>query len=85
MQKELSPVARSILTLLNNADELISYSNKRKEASEVMRALRAYAKEKNYSLPEEKIDNFFAVLLDSRQNTLSYLLTDIAQTVAKQK
>lgn len=81
--KEISPTAKSILTLINNAHELIVISNKRKEASDVIRALKAYAKEKNYPIPNDKIDNFLANLLDCRPNTLSYLLTDIAQTVLK--
>ena len=83
MAKELTPTTKSILTLLNNANDLIVVSNKRSEAKEVLKALRVYAHNKNYSIPEEKFDNLFAVLLDCRQNTLSYLLTDIAQTIVK--
>jgi ABC-type uncharacterized transport system substrate-binding protein len=80
-QKEISQTTRSVLTLINNAHDLIVYSNKRKEAKDVVRALKAFARDKNYSLPEQKIDNFLSVLLDSRPNTLSYLLTDIAKTI----
>jgi hypothetical protein len=83
-KKEISPTTKSILTLINNAHDLIVVSNKRQEAKEVVQALRLYAKDKNFSLPEEKIDNFLAVLLDSRPNTLSYLLTDLAKTVVDQ-
>lgn len=85
MAKELSPTTKSILTLLNNANDLIVVSNRRSEAKEVMRALRIFAKNKNYPLPDEKFENFFEVLLDCRQNTLSYLLTDIAQTIVKDR
>ena len=35
---QLSEVATSLLTLLNNMEELIVRSNKRQEAKEVMRA-----------------------------------------------
>ena len=83
--KELNPVTRSVLTLINNAHDLIVLCNKRKEAREVMSALKAYAQDKNFNLPDEKIENFLTVLLDSRPNTLSYLLTDIAKTIAKYK
>lgn len=83
--KELNPVTRSVLTLINNAHDLIVLCNKRKEAREVMSALKAYAQDKNFNLPDEKIENFLTVLLDSRPNTLSYLLTDIAKTIAKSK
>jgi len=83
--KELSSTTKSILTLLNNANDLIVVSNRRKEARDVIRALKAYARDKNYPVPEEKIDNFMAVLIDCRPNTLSYLLTDIAQTVVQQQ
>ena len=85
MPKELAPTTKSILTLLNNANDLIVVSNKRSEARRVMKALQVYAHNKNYSIPDEKFDNFYAVLLDCRQNTLSYLLTDIAQTIVKEK
>ena len=83
-KKEISPTVKAILTLLNNAHDLIVISNRRTDAKEVMRALRVYAKNKNYPIPEEKFDNFFSVLLDCRCNTLSYLLTDIAQTIVKE-
>ena len=82
--KEISPIVKSILTALNNAHELIVLSNKRTDARNVMRALRVYAKNRNFPLPQEKFDNFFALLLDCRQDTLSYILTDIAQTVVRE-
>jgi len=76
-----SPITLSILTLLNNIDELIEQSANRQEAQDVMRALRVYADNKDFDLPEEKIDNFYAILLDSRRHTISYLLQDIAADV----
>ena len=84
-KKELSSTTKSIITLLNNAHDLIVISNRRSDAAKVMKALKVFAKNKNYPLPDEKIDNFFAVLLDCRQNTLSYILTDIAKTVAEKQ
>ena len=84
-KKEISQTTKSVLTLINNAHDLIVVSNKRTAAKEVMRALRAFARDKNYPLPEEKLDNFFAVLLDCRANTLSYLLTDLAQTIVEEQ
>lgn len=84
-RKEISSTTKSVLTLINNAHDLIVVSQKRKEAGEVIRALRTYAKDKNYPLPEEKLDNFLSVLIDSRPNTLSYLLTDIAKTVVEKQ
>lgn len=82
---KLNDTQKSILTLINNAHDLIVISNKRKEAKNVIQSLKAYAKNKNFILPEDKIDNFLMVLLDSRPNTLSYLLTDIAQSIVKPK
>jgi len=79
----LSATAISIITLLNNIDELIVISNKRTEAKDTMRAMKVYAENKNFSLPEEKIANFYAVLLDSRPYTLSSLLRDMAQEVVR--
>ena len=84
-QKEISPTTRSVLTLINNAHDLIVYSNKRKEAKDVVRALKAFARQELLSLPEEKIENFLCCLLDSRPNTLSYLLIDIAKTVVEKQ
>ena len=83
--QELTPVERSLITLINNANDLIMASNRRTDARDVMKALKVYAKNKNYPIPEEQIDNFLAVLLDCRQNTLSYLLTDIALTISNQQ
>jgi len=77
-----SETALSIFTLLNNIDELIVRSSKRKEAKKVMRALKVFADQKQFKLPQEKIDNFYTILLDSKPATLSYLLRSIAQDVA---
>jgi hypothetical protein len=78
----LSPTALSILTLLNNADDLITIANNRQNALDVMKAVKVYAHNKNFKLPTEKIDNFEAILLDARPFTLSSLIKDIANFVA---
>jgi len=78
---KLSQTAISILTLLNNIDELIVKSQDRENARDVMKALNVYAASKNFRLPQDKVDNFYAVLLDSRIYTLSSLLKDIAVDV----
>lgn len=78
---QLSDTATSILTLLNNINELIVKSSDRKNAEEVMRALRAYAKGKGFNLPQDKIDNFFAVIRDARPYTTTVLIKDIAEDV----
>lgn len=83
MNKELSSSEKFLLTLLNNVNDLIVISNKRKEARDVILSFKTYAKNKGISVPDEKIDNLLSVLLDSRQNTLSYLITDIAKTIVK--
>jgi len=77
----LSDVATSILTLLNNINELIVKSSDRKNAEDVMRALRVYAKSKNFPVSQDKIDNFFAILIDARPYTLTMLIKDIADDV----
>jgi len=79
----LSPTAISIITLLNNMDELIVLSNNREGAKDAMRAMKVYADNKSFPLPEEKIYNFYAVLLDSRPYTLSSLLKDLAKEVVR--
>ena len=81
MAKELSPSVRSILTLLHNINELLIISNKRQEAKDVMRAIEVYAKCKNVSIPEDKIEMFYSRLLDSRPITLSCLVSDIGHDV----
>ena len=78
---KLSDTASSILTLLNNVNELIVQSSDRKNAREVMKAIRAYAKGKNFNLSQDKIDNFGAILLDARPYTLTMLIKDIADDV----
>ena len=81
--KKISPTATTLVTLINNINDLIVVSNKRKEASEVMDALTIYARNLNYKIPDEKISNFHSVLLDSRPITLSYILHDIAAEIVK--
>lgn len=78
---KLSDTATSILTLLNNVNELIVKSSDRKNAEEVMKATRAYAKGKNFNLKDERIENWLAVLLDARPYTLTMLIKDIADDV----
>ena len=80
---QLSPTAISIITLLNNINELIVLSNNRVGAKDTMRAIKVYAENKNFPLPEEKIENFYAVLIDSRPYTLSSLLRDLAQEIVQ--
>jgi len=81
MAKELSPVAKSILVLLNNVDELIVLSNDRKNAREVMNALTIYASAKSFPVNEGKVENFHAMLLDGRPETISFIVKDIASDV----
>lgn len=78
---ELSPSASSIVTLLKNISELIVVSNKRQEAKDVMTATVVYASNNNIRIPKEKVDMFYAKLLDARPYTLSYLVMDIAKDV----
>ena len=83
MPKDLPPVTKSLLTLLNNVDELIMLSNNRKDAKEVMTAFAMYAQSKNIAYPVDKVEDFLYVLLDARPETLSFLIKDIAGDVLK--
>ena len=76
-----SETAKFLITLLSNAEDLISLSNKRKDAQDVMKAFQIYAKGKAFPIPEDKVGNFSAILYDARPNTLSYLLRSIAGDV----
>lgn len=78
---ERSQTAMSILTLLNNIDELVVKSNQRKEADDVMRAIELYAKNKDFKFPNDKADAFRSILLDARPNTISNLIFNIANDV----
>jgi len=77
----LSPTARFIITLLNNINDLIVQSSDREDAGDVMQALRIYGKNKNFPLPQDKISNFFAVLIDSKPFTLTSIIKDIAEDI----
>lgn len=81
MSKELSKVAKSLIVLLNNINELVVVSSNRSEAVDVMKALRVYAKEKGFDVPQDKIENFLSTILDSRPATVQYLLQDIADDI----
>jgi len=84
MPNELSPIVSSLITLLNNINDLVSISNKRQEARDVMKALCIYADNSKFIFPEStqnKIARFNSVLLDSRPITITYLVMDIAQDI----
>jgi hypothetical protein len=81
--RNLSDTAKSLLTLLNNANELIVKSSDRRGAEDVMQAARAYAKGKNFLLPQDKISNFSAILIDARPYTLTMLIKDIAEDIIR--
>lgn len=80
-KKEDQSEITSIITLLNNINDLIVVSNKRKEAADVMRALTIYAHNIGYKIPDDKISNFHSILLDSRPMTLSYVLRSIVSDI----
>jgi hypothetical protein len=81
MPYEMSQTVKSILTLMNNVEELITLSNDRKSAKEVMQAVEGFAQTKNFPIPESKIKNFYKVLLDSRTNTLSGIIHEISSSI----
>ena len=83
MPKSLSETASSLIAILNNINELVVKSSDRKNAADVMRAMRVYAQNKNYSIPEGLIDNWFSVLLDARPYTLTCIVKDIASDIVK--
>jgi len=76
-----SDTASAILTLLNNIDELIVISNDRQGAREVMNAITIYANNKGYPIPEQKIEDFLSILIDSRPYVLSSVIQSIASDV----
>lgn len=78
-----SITANAIISILNNINDLIVVANDRKNAAEEMRALKMYSKNNKFPLPEEKIQNFFDILIDSKPYTLSFLIKDIAVSVIK--
>jgi len=80
-KKENSPTALKLLAILNNINELIVLSNDRQSARDVMKAFRVYASDKGFDISEDKIENFLAILIDSRPYTLSYLIQEIAKDV----
>jgi len=81
---ELSEDIQSIITLLNNVDDLIVMSSKRSEAKDVMDAIQIFAKSHHIQLPEDQIEDFYDLLYDSRPNTLSGLLKNIAHDLVVQ-
>ena len=81
METEISPVKKKLMALLNNVHDLITYSHNRKDAKLVMESFERYAKNASHPIPKDKVEIFYDILLDSRANTLSYLLTEIAKKV----
>lgn len=81
MPNKINSVATSILTLLNNIDELIVLSSDRQNARDVMEALTIYAASQNFLLPIDKVENFYSILLDARPQTISFIVKDIAGDV----
>lgn len=83
MSKKLSETASLIIAILNNINELIVKSSDRKSAEEVIRAMRVYAQSKKFNIPEDKIENFLAVLLDAKPYTLTCIVKDIASDIVE--
>lgn len=81
---EPSSDIKSIITLLNNVDDLIVVSSKRAEAKDVMDAIKIFAKSRYIDLPEDQVEDFYDLLYDSRPITLSGLLRSIAHTLVEQ-
>jgi len=81
MPKEILPTVISTLTILNNINDLIVESSNREEAKDVMRAMVVYARSQQVTLPLNKINDFYVILLDSKPYTLTSLIMDIAQDV----
>ena len=79
---KLSETALSIIAILNNINELIVQSSDRKNAAEVMKAMRIYAKNKKFAINEELVDNWFEVLYDAKPITLTCIVKDIASDIA---
>jgi hypothetical protein len=78
---EHSQTARSLLVLLNNISELITISQDRQSASEVLDCLEKYANSHSFPLPQQKVNNFRRVCIDSRPITLNAIVKDIALAV----
>ena len=79
-----SETAKSLLVLLNNVNELIVKASDRRNSSDVMRAFKIYANNVNFPIPEDKVSNFHAILIDAKPFTLTHLIKDIADDVAMQ-
>jgi hypothetical protein len=79
--KPPSPTCKSILTLLNNVNELIVKSSDRQGARDVMKAVKVYADNNKFEIPQDRLDSFHAILIDSTPLTLTNLIKDIAQSV----
>lgn len=79
----LSEIAKSLIVLTHNAEELAVTHSKRTEAIDVIKAMKIYVKEKGFPLSEEYLDGFIAVALDSRSATLQSILRNIAMKIAE--
>lgn len=78
---QLSPTAKSLLTLLNNVNDLIVEASDRDSARDTMHAIDIFARNKQFPIPHDKIQNFLSVLLDSKPYTLTTLIMDIAEDI----
>jgi hypothetical protein len=84
LHQEISTDIMSLISLYNNAKDLIVISQKRREANDVVKAASIYARNIGIDFSDdtkEKIENFSSVLLDSRSNTLVHLLQGIVQDI----
>lgn len=82
----LTEEEKMTISLLNNVSELIIQSNDRKDAKEVLKALKVFIKNKkinNFEILDTKINNFMSVMLDCRPSTLAALIKNMIQSVIK--
>lgn len=67
----------TILSLLNNAKDLLWHSD-RQNSKQVLKAVKIYAEENGIPFDDNKFSNFHRVLIDSRKETLIDIVNSIA-------
>lgn len=81
MTPGISDTALTLITHLNNINDLIVIASDRNAAKDSMKAFKLYAQGKNVTVPEEKIEHFMSVLYDARPYTLTCILKEISEEI----
>lgn len=82
MKSEIQSDIDLILTLLNNAEELVTISNSRDDAKKVLQAIKIFAQGHQVKVPEPLINELIKNIVDFPPQKISNNIKQIAREIS---